>query len=416
MSTAPSSRFHSPNAGNVATVTVVGIAFLVTWIGYLAERKAGDTPTFSGVALGVATALGIIYLILLLNGYALLRPFAGRHVIIVTLGLLTLLLLFIEFLLSGANGIWLISMPLIAMAATDLPRGPRMLVYAAATAGVVLPGYMHYGSWEYSFFITLTFVTAFVFVIAFVRLTKAAELAQTRAEHLAAELADANRRLGDFAVQAEELATMQERNRLAREIHDNLGHYLTVANVQIKAAQALLMSDPARANASLDKAAQSTQDGLAAVRQSVSSLRDSPLGRRTLPEAIAQLVTDTQASGLVAELHIQGQSYALDPRADLTLYRAAQEALTNTRKHSHASRVDLTLDYSREDYITLIVRDNGIGSVEKDQPVGFGLLGLQERARQLGGQLITATAPGNGYCLTVELPTHHPNSAPGEDI
>src|SRR5690606_16330885 len=128
------------------------------------------------------------------------------------------------------------------------------------------------------------------------------ELAQARAETLAAELAEANRKLGDFAVQAEELATIQERNRLAREIHDNLGHYLTVVNVQINAARAILDIDKARADTALDKAARLTQDGLAAVRQSVSSLRESPLGRHTLSEAVADLAAQTQAAGIIAEL------------------------------------------------------------------------------------------------------------------
>jgi signal transduction histidine kinase len=249
----------------------------------------------------------------------------------------------------------------------------------------------------------LTFITAFVFVIAFVRLTTAAEQAQREAEQLAAELADANRRLGDYAVQAEELATHQERNRLAREIHDNLGHYLTVINVQIKAAQALLAKDPAQANAALEKAGRLAQEGLVAVRQSVSTLRDSPLGHRTLPEAVAALAAETQAAGVVAEFYLTGQPRPLGPRAELTLYRAAQEGLTNVRKHARASRVDLTLDYSEPSAVSLLVSDNGLGDTP-DGPPGFGLLGLQERARQLGGQFSAEPGPDGGYRLLVTLP------------
>lgn len=405
MSVTATSRFRRPNAGNVATVTVVVIAFVVTWVAYFADRSSAGEPPYSGVALSVATLLGVIYLILLLHGYPILRPIAGRHATAATIALLVLLLLAIEFLLGGSNAIWLISMPLVAAAATDLSPGPRVAVYVAAVAGVILPGYLRYGSWEFTFFNTLTFITAFVFVVAFVRLTQAAELAQLRAETLAAELAEANRQLGEYVIQAEELATTQERNRLAREIHDNLGHYLTVVNVQINAARALLDKDPARADAALQKAGRLTQEGLAAIRQSVSALRESPLGRRSLPDAVAELATETQAAGVVAELHVEGSARRLDARTGLTLYRAAQEGLTNVRKHARASRVDLTLDYRDPDSVSLTVRDNGVGSVGQENPPGFGLLGLQERARQLGGHVTVQSAAGEGYCLTVQLPT-----------
>lgn len=404
MSAVPTHRTLRPNAGNVATFTVVLVAFIVTWVAYFADRADGNTE-FSVTALAVATLLGTVYLVLLMRGYDLLRHLAGRHTIAATMILLVSLMLIIEFLLVGSNGIWLISMPLVATATTDLPRGPRALVYAAAIIGVVLPGYLRFGNWEFSFFTTLTFITAFVFVIAFVRLNQAAEAAQQQAEQLAGQLADANRRLGDYAIQAEELATIQERNRLAREIHDNLGHYLTVINVQISAARALMNNNEhARADAALEKAGRLTQEGLTAIRQSISSLRESALGRRSLPNAIADLAAETQAAGVVAELHTDGPIRRLDARAELTLYRAAQEGLTNVRKHARASRVDLTLDYNSPDSVTLTIQDNGIGPTQTEIASGFGLLGLQERARQLGGHVSVQTAPGQGYSLIVHLP------------
>lgn len=406
MSVTSTSRFRRPNAGSVATVTVVVVAFVVTWVAYLAERNSAGGPPYSGVALSIATMLGVLYLILILYGYPILRPIAGRHTTSITIALLLFLLLAIEFLLGGSSGIWLISMPLIATAATDLPPGPRVIVYVATIAGVILPSYLRYENWEFTFFNTLTFITAFVFVIALIRLTQAAEQAQLRAEKLAAELADANRRLGEYAIQAEELATTQERNRLAREIHDNLGHYLTIVNVQINAARALLDKDPVRADAALQKAGQLTQEGLTAIRQSVSALRESPLGRRSLSDAIAKLTAEMQSAGIIAELHVNGPIRRLDTRTELTFYRAAQESLTNVRKHARASRVDLTLDYGEPASVSLTVSDNGVGNIDKEnnQP-GFGLLGLQERARQLGGHIAVRSAPGEGYCLIVQLPT-----------
>ena len=398
-------RIAGSDSGHIATITVVVLAFAVTLAGYLAERNTADGAAFTAAEFALATALGVVYLVLTVWGYGILEPLFGRYTKAVYFIGLTALFLTIELLIAGSNGIWLISMPLVATAATDLPPWPRRLVYLAALAGMVVPLYLASGDWQVALFAGLTFSPAIVFVIVFVRLTQQAEVAQQGAERLAEQLADANERLTAYAVQAEELATTQERNRLAREIHDNLGHYLTVANVQIKAAQAVMDKDPARAQLALDRAGQLTQDGLAAVRRSVAALRESPLGSAPLPEVIAALVAETQAAGIVVELAVAGAPRPLDPRAELTLYRAVQEGLTNVRKHARASRVDVRLDYSDPAAVALSLHDNGLGSDPAAATAGFGLLGLGERARQLGGHLALETAPGQGFGLTLTLPT-----------
>lgn len=404
MSAPPAAR-SLQNTGHIATVTVVVLAYVVTVASYLFERTTADGAPFTLAALVAAILLGAVYLALSLDNRCRLELVLGRYTKVVYFTVQTALVLIIQFLVAGSNGMWLISMPLVATATLDLPRLPRWIVYLAVLFGFIGPVYWLTGSWQNALFLGLNFSPAIVFVIVFVRLTEAAEQAQVKAETLATQLAEANERLSAYAVQAEELATTQERNRLAREIHDNLGHYLTVANVQIKAAQALIDRDPARAQAALERAAQLTQEGLAAVRQSVSTLRESPLGARGLPEAIDGLVAETQAAGIVAALAVSGAPRPLDPRAELTFYRAAQEGLTNVRKHARASRVDLRLDYSDPAAVTLNIRDNGLGAPREANGEGFGLLGLGERARQLGGRLDTASEPGAGYCLTVTLPT-----------
>ena len=398
-------RIAGSDSGHIATITVVVLAFAVTLAGYLAERNTADGAAFTAAEFALAAALGVVYLVLTVWGYGILEPLFGRYTKAVYFIGLTALFLTIELLIAGSNGIWLISMPLVATAATDLPPWPRRLVYLAALAGMVVPLYLASGDWQVALFAGLTFSPAIVFVIVFVRLTQQAEVAQQGAERLAEQLADANERLAAYAVQAEELATTQERNRLAREIHDNLGHYLTVANVQIKAAQAVMDKDPARAQIALDRAGQLTQDGLAAVRRSVAALRESPLGSAPLPEVIAALVAETQAAGIVVELAVAGAPRPLDPRAELTIYRAVQEGLTNVRKHARASRVDVRLDYSDPAAVALSLHDNGLGSDPAAATAGFGLLGLGERARQLGGHLALETAPGQGFGLTLTLPT-----------
>jgi signal transduction histidine kinase len=178
-----------------------------------------------------------------------------------------------------------------------------------------------------------------VFVVVFTRVASSEREARTA-------LAEANQRLRDHAAQVEELATTKERNRLAREIHDSLGHYLTVINVQIGAAQAILERDRPRALDHLSKAQALTQEGLAEVRHSVAALRASPIEGRPLPIALGALAEQWNAAGLRTELMVAGTIRTLSPQINRALYRAAQEALTNVGKHALATRVDVRLDYA----------------------------------------------------------------------
>jgi signal transduction histidine kinase len=240
-----------------------------------------------------------------------------------------------------------------------------------------------------------SYLAGVVFAVVFTRIA-------VRGETLAAELGAANQKLRAYAAQVEELATTTERNRVAREIHDNLGHYLTVINMQLEAARAVFGTDPERALDAVRKAQTLTQEGLAEVRKSVSALRAGPAGNRPLPEAAALLIEETRAAGILAELTIAGTPRPLEPQAELTLYRAVQEALTNVRKHAHASRVDVRLEYAADGTVRLAVHDNGVGSSTSNG--GFGLLGLRERVQLLGGKVRTQSAAGEGFRLDVEVP------------
>jgi signal transduction histidine kinase len=225
--------------------------------------------------------------------------------------------------------------------------------------------------------------------------------AREHAEQLMLELEEANVQLAAYATQAEELAMTQERNRLAREIHDNLGHTLTIVNVQIEAAKVVMDSDPDRAMDALNKAQELAQKGLTGVRKSVAALRESPVSSRPLSEAIASLVKEAQSSGIVTEFKVTGEPQALEHKIALALYRAAQEGLTNVRRHARASRVDILLDFQPSE-VRLEVKDNGVGAAETTG--GFGLLGIRERMQLLGGRLEINTGVGKGFCLTASVP------------
>jgi signal transduction histidine kinase len=241
--------------------------------------------------------------------------------------------------------------------------------------------------------------------IVFVLLFSAATLRESRArresERLGADLAAANERLAELARNAEELATSRERNRLAREIHDSVGHSLTVAHVQLEAAAALLERDPREARQPLEQAAASVRHGLAELRRSVAALRAAPLAGG-LEAALHDLCAEAAAGGPAAELRVLGAPRPLAAASALALYRVAQEGLTNARKHAAASRVEVALDY-RAGEVALTVADDGRGPLP-DARGGFGLLGLAERLAPLGGVVAAGARPAGGFELRAQVP------------
>jgi signal transduction histidine kinase len=245
--------------------------------------------------------------------------------------------------------------------------------------------------------------SALVFVFIFTRVLFQMEKSKQEVERLASELTEANRKLREYSVQVEELATTQERNRLAREIHDSLGHYFTVINVQIEAARAIIGADPPRGLDALTKAQNLTKEGLNEVRRSIAALRVSATENQSLTEAITKLVEDNRSAGIVTEFEVKGQPHTLQPAIEQTLYRAAQEGLTNIRKHAFASRVDLCLAYGPEQ-VKLKISDNGTGPTPQSEGKGFGLLGISERVNLLNGHLRAESAAGQGFTLEVEIP------------
>jgi signal transduction histidine kinase len=213
---------------------------------------------------------------------------------------------------------------------------------------------------------------------------------------------DARTQIRNYATQVEELATTRERNRIARDIHDSVGHYLTVVNVQIEAARAMVGRDPAASDECLVRAQELAREGLSELRRSVSMLRAGPLEQRPFGVALAELVSDTRSSGLEAELTVEGTARPLTPAVEFTLFRGAQEALTNVRRHASAKKATIALCYGARD-VALTIADDGIGAVSTDG--GFGLVGLRERATLVGGSVEISTKPGRGFAVEVRVPT-----------
>ncbi|HEX9048726.1 MAG TPA: sensor histidine kinase [Verrucomicrobiae bacterium] len=308
--------------------------------------------------------------------------------------------------LQGRDGgsllVWLVLLPPVSLSVFRL-RWPGVAVVTGASLGILAA----MNAWRGRLVspALLEFSCGALFALLFPALAVTSEKARGEVERLAGKLSEANQKLREYAVQTEELAVTRERNRLAREIHDSIGHSLTVVNVQLEAARALLASNPARVEDALNKAQTLTQQGLQDIRRSVGALRGSPVDDQPLAEALRQMVNQSGAGGLAVEMEVRGEPRVLSPPARLTLYRAGQEGLTNARKHARAARVRLTLDFQSAAKVTLTVTDDGPGA---DGNVigagGFGLLGLRERAQLLGGAVRAQTSPGAGFTLAVEVP------------
>lgn len=298
--------------------------------------------------------------------------------------------------------IFFLPLPLVSQSVIVLPRSIRLLLWLVIDLTVFIPlGLMT--DWGQAAISALAYISAIVFVAVFTQVYVSEALSRIEIQRLASALENANRRLRKLAVSADELATIKERNRLAREIHDSLGHYLTVVNVQLEAARSVFKSDPEAALDALSKAQTLTREGLQEVRRSVAALRASPLEGRPLSEAITDLLTQCQEAGLVAELELAGKPSPLPSQIEHTLYRAAQECLSNARRHARASRLDVRLDY-QPDRVALVVSDNGVGFDLTQQQEGYGLAGLRERLQLLNGSLMIQSERSEGTQVEVAIP------------
>ncbi len=275
----------------------------------------------------------------------------------------------------------------------SLPWG---IGFYLATSGRFVPLY----GWESFLEALVSYSPAYVFTMVFSYVTRDALLAREHAISLKDELEAANAQLRAQAAQAEELATTRERNRLAREIHDGVGHYLTVINVQLEAAQTLMDSDPNRAIEAINKAANLSRDALNDVRRSVGSLRTEE-NRPPLDESIRQLTAD---AGVAVDLTVAGEPRQLSEAANHALFRAAQEGLTNVRKHARANRSWVKLDFADPARTRLTIEDDGQGPASDEPAAGFGLRGMNERIELLGGQVRSGPRVGGGFSLQVEVP------------
>jgi signal transduction histidine kinase len=233
------------------------------------------------------------------------------------------------------------------------------------------------------------------------------------------ELGEVNRRLEatiaendalhrQLLAQAREAGTLDERRRMAREIHDTLAQGLTGIVTQLQAAEqaaARTAADPTGWRRHVDAATRLARDSLTEARRSVDALRPEPLEGCRLSEALSSVAERWSAlNGIPAQVTITGTARPIDPEAEFALLRAAQEALANVARHAHATRVGLTISYM-ENEVALDVRDDGVGFDPAALSHGFGLVAMQQRIAGLSGRLQVESEPGGGTAVSACVPT-----------
>jgi signal transduction histidine kinase len=214
-----------------------------------------------------------------------------------------------------------------------------------------------------------------------------------RTERLLRELEASHRQLQAYSLQAEELAATQERNRIAREIHDSLGHYLIAINVQLEKALVLFPHKPQEACQTVENTRRLVGEALQDVRRSVATLRNTE-SNFSLSSALESLVTEVgKGNSFRLELKIEGSETGFANQTFVTLHRVAQEALTNVQKYARATEVAIRVEFLAHE-ARLTVKDNGRGfEPEQLQELaagrfgGYGLQGARERLELIGGYL-----------------------------
>jgi signal transduction histidine kinase len=220
---------------------------------------------------------------------------------------------------------------------------------------------------------------------------------------------ESTRRAIDAEVGAAEQAmqaVVEERTRIARELHDIVAHSVSSMVVQAGAAEEAGPSDPEFVRGALASIRATGNDALAEMRRLVSVLRvaeDAPLSPQPRLDALPALVESTAINGLKVDLAISGAVRPLPAGVDLAVYRIVQEALTNVRRHSGAHRCDVSVTYDA-DAIRIAVVDDGYGGPVEAGTGGHGLLGMHERAVLYGGVIDVGPEPGGGFAVRAELP------------
>ncbi|HAV77037.1 MAG TPA: hypothetical protein DCX53_06760 [Anaerolineae bacterium] len=249
-------------------------------------------------------------------------------------------------------------------------------------------------------------------------LVKGVEISRAKTKQLFADLERSHQKLKEYAARVEDLAAAEERNRVARDIHDSVGHSLAVVNVQLEKALVFQQRDADVTEQAIKDARRAAREALGDVRESVRTLRKS-VEAFSLTERLHTLAGRSGSESIKLDLQVEGSEEGFSKPALMTLYRTAQEALTNVYKHANATRVIISAHLG-DGSAQLRVQDNGDGfevtsvlDSSFHRQGHYGLQGIRERLELVGGELSLKSRPNVGTTLTVTIPKKRLTEPPG---
>ncbi|WP_033293220.1 sensor histidine kinase [Amycolatopsis jejuensis] len=390
-----------------------------------AERRAG--PIFAGVGI---VALAACTVVAATQDHGDPGQWRTTLVLVVLTGLWLLLLIpviprrtrqpwlaigFFVVLLAGATALTARLDPFTAFASIGYPIAfvlfpPRWSIFAAAATAVVPLLAKGAGQADTQPWVTVVSIIGPILYVAWFVGAENEERRRTNEK-----LAETNARLetaltenaelhAQLVTQARQAGVLDERQRMAREIHDTVAQGLTGIVTQLQAADRATASEDRKRH--LDHVHTLAKDSLTEARRAVQALRPEPLADSHLPEALAGLADRVSGtSGVTVTAETAGDARPLLPELEVTLYRVAQEALANAEKHARAARIGITLTYAGE-VVLLDVRDDGKGFApgERGDGTGFGLQAMRQRVQRVAGTLSIESAPGEGTAVHAEFP------------
>ena len=240
----------------------------------------------------------------------------------------------------------------------------------------------------------------FTFILLFVLLLVNTVISERQSRQ---KLVLAHEQLRQYALRIEDQATLQERSRIAREIHDSIGHSLTAQSIQLENALLFIDTNIDKAKSFLLQGKKMGANALKEVRFSVATLRSDPLKGKSLEFAVEDLFNEFQLQFKIKPKFDLQVSQTLSPEINLAIYRIIQEALTNISKHSDADSVVIEIK-TVDNSLYLNIQDNGVGFNPKQNTTGFGLQSMRDRADALAGKFYLNSKSGEGCSIMISLP------------
>ncbi len=367
----------------------------------------GAVALISLTALGLSTptfwALLVLFIILGVLFWAFPHKDASHHQKIRFLAAQTLIIT-IMMVLGRNTAIFAVLFFISSAQAMMILPGSRGFYWIALFTLIAVIGFVLDEGWLSGLGSVLIYAAGYSFFGIFGSIMMQAQAERQKSQALLEELQETHSQLQDYVLRVEELAVAEERNRLAREMHDSLGHRLTVASVQLEGAQYLIPEDPQRAAQKVEVVRGQVQEALGELRQTVAQLREPLEASLSITQALQRLIASFEAaSELTVNVILAEDIPPLPDSHRLALYRSAQEALTNVQRHAKAHNVWLQLTF-QGNAVNLLVSDDGIGLPEGAEQAGFGLRGMRERMGLVGGKLLLEPRHGGGTQLRVEVP------------